>query len=84
MIMSFLNLRPESGFLGPAIVIGAISIVGALWQGILDRFLGFLLLIGTFFVPVFVLPFILYLTARFIADRTTGQQSSAGTDRAPG
>ena len=150
MIMSFLNLRPESGFLRPALVIGAISIVGALWQGILDRFLGFLLLIGTFFVPVFaimladywivkrgrysvgdvlskrggaywytggfnapawvayvigaglafywtrisplsfgatvpvfVLTFVLYLTARFIADRTTGQQSSAGTDNAP-
>jgi NCS1 family nucleobase:cation symporter-1 len=150
MIMSFLNLRPESGFLRPALVIGAISIVGALWQGILDRFLGFLLLIGTFFVPVFaimladywivkrgrysvgdvlskrggaywyaggfnapawvayvigaglafywtrisplsfgatvpvfVLTFVLYLTARFIADRTTGQQSTAGTDNAP-
>jgi NCS1 family nucleobase:cation symporter-1 len=150
MIMSFLNLRPESGFLRPAFVIGAISIVGALWQGILDRFLGFLLLIGTFFVPVFaimladywivkrgrysvgdvlskrggaywyaggfnapawvayvigaglafywtrisplsfgatvpvfVLTFVLYLTARFIADRTTGQQSTAGTDNAP-
>ena len=55
MIMSFLNLRPESGFLRPALVIGAISIVGALWQGILDRFLGFLLLIGTFFVPVFAI-----------------------------
>ena len=34
-------------------------------------------------VPVFVLTFVLYLTARFIADRTTGQQSSAGTDNAP-
>ena len=55
MIMSYLNLRPQSGFLGPALVIGGISIVGALWQGILDRFLGFLLLIGTFFVPVFAI-----------------------------
>jgi NCS1 family nucleobase:cation symporter-1 len=55
MIMSYLNLRPESGFVGPALVIGAVSIVGALWQGILDRFLGFLLLIGTFFVPVFAI-----------------------------
>jgi nucleobase:cation symporter-1, NCS1 family len=55
MIMSYLNLRPQSGFLGPALVIGLVSIVGALWQGILDRFLGFLLLIGTFFVPVFAI-----------------------------
>jgi nucleobase:cation symporter-1, NCS1 family len=55
MIMSYLNLRPRSGFLAPALVIGLISIVGALWQGILDRFLGFLLLIGTFFVPVFAI-----------------------------
>jgi NCS1 family nucleobase:cation symporter-1 len=55
MIMSYLNLRPESGFVTPALVIGTISIVGALWQGILDRFLGFLLLIGTFFVPVFAI-----------------------------
>lgn len=55
MIMSYLNLRPQSGFVAPALVIGAILIVGALWQGILDRFLGFLLLIGTFFVPVFAI-----------------------------
>src|SRR5918999_1555640 len=55
MIMSFLNLRPQSGFVGPALVIGLVSIIGALWQGILDRFLGFLLLIGTFFVPVFAI-----------------------------
>jgi NCS1 family nucleobase:cation symporter-1 len=55
MIMSYLNLRPESDFLQPALFIGVISIVGALWQGILDRFLDFLLLIGTFFVPVFAI-----------------------------
>jgi nucleobase:cation symporter-1, NCS1 family len=55
MVMSYLDLRPESNFLASALVIGAISIVGALWQGILDRFLDFLLLIGTFFVPVFAI-----------------------------
>src|SRR3712207_4318523 len=55
MVMSYLNLRPQSDFLRPALVIGAISIVGALWQGILNRFLDFLLLIGTFFVPVFAI-----------------------------
>jgi NCS1 family nucleobase:cation symporter-1 len=55
MVMSYLDLRPESNFLASAVVIGIISIVGALWQGILDRFLDFLLLIGTFFVPVFAI-----------------------------
>ncbi len=55
MVMSYLDLRPEGSFLASALVIGAISIVGALWQGILDRFLDFLLLIGTFFVPVFAI-----------------------------
>jgi nucleobase:cation symporter-1, NCS1 family len=55
MVMSYLDLRPEGNFLVSALVIGVISIVGALWQGILDRFLDFLLLIGTFFVPVFAI-----------------------------
>jgi nucleobase:cation symporter-1, NCS1 family len=55
MVMSYLDLRPEGHFLPSALVIGIISIVGALWQGILDRFLDFLLLIGTFFVPVFAI-----------------------------
>jgi purine-cytosine permease-like protein len=55
MVMSYLNIRPQSGFLKPALIIGLISIVGALWQGILDRFLDFLFLIGTFFVPVFAI-----------------------------
>jgi nucleobase:cation symporter-1, NCS1 family len=55
MTMSYLNLRQRSGFLGPALVIGVISILGAMWQGVLDYFLDFLLLIGTFFVPVFAI-----------------------------
>src|SRR5918998_1106722 len=55
MTMSYLNLRQRSGFLGPALVIGAISILGAMWQGVLEYFLDFLLLIGTFFVPVFAI-----------------------------
>ena len=53
--MSYLNLRPQGGFLGPALVIGLISILGATWQGVLNHFLDFLLLIGTFFVPVFAI-----------------------------
>jgi nucleobase:cation symporter-1, NCS1 family len=151
MVMSYLDLRPESKFLASAIVIGVISIVGALWQGILERFLDFLLLIGTFFVPVFaimladyyllrrgnysaedvlrkrggaywyaggfnvpawvawvigvglalywtrisplsfgatvpvfVLTFVLYLVARFGADRLTGRHTVSETDRGAG
>jgi len=55
MTMSYLDLRPQGSFLRSALVIGVISILGATWQGILDRFLDFLLLIGTFFVPVFAI-----------------------------
>jgi len=64
MVMSYLDLRPEGSFLSSALVIGVISIVGALWQGILDRFLDFLLLIGTFFVPVFAIMLADYYLAR--------------------
>ncbi|MCA3748329.1 MAG: cytosine permease [Rubrobacter sp.] len=55
MTMSYLDLRPRASFLKSALVIGVISVAGATWQGILDRFLDFLLLIGTFFVPVFAI-----------------------------
>ncbi|WP_143528235.1 purine-cytosine permease family protein [Rubrobacter xylanophilus] len=55
MTMSYLDLRPRASFPRTALIIGVISILGATWQGILDRFLDFLLLIGTFFVPVFAI-----------------------------
>jgi nucleobase:cation symporter-1, NCS1 family len=52
-VMSYMNIRPQDGFWRPALVIGTITVVGALWTGILDRFQDFLLLIGTLFIPVF-------------------------------
>lgn len=64
MVMSYLDLRPQANFLRSAIVIGLVSIAGATWQGILDRFLDFLLLIGTFFVPVFAIMLADYFVAK--------------------
>lgn len=55
MTLSYLNFRPNSSFLKPAIILGIISIIGATWQGFIDRFLDFILLIGTFFVPIFAI-----------------------------
>ena len=52
MTMSFENLRPNSNYLRSALVIGLISIAGATWQGILDRFVSFLFLISALFVPL--------------------------------
>lgn len=55
MTMSYMDLRPRANFAISALVIGVISILGATWQGVLNYFLDFLLLIGTFFVPVFAI-----------------------------
>jgi NCS1 family nucleobase:cation symporter-1 len=64
MTMSYLDLQPQASFLRSALVIGVISVLGATWQGILDRFLDFLLLIGTFFVPVFAIMLADYFVVR--------------------
>ncbi|MDO5634820.1 MAG: cytosine permease [Micrococcus sp.] len=42
-------------FVRTALVLGAISILGATWFGLLERFTDFLVLIGAFFVPVFAI-----------------------------
>lgn len=55
MTMSYMDLRPRARFVPTALVIGLVSILGATWQGVLNYFLDFLLLIGTFFVPVFAI-----------------------------
>lgn len=52
-VMSYMNIRPQDGFWRPAAVIGVITIIGALWSGILNQFQDFLLLIGALFIPVF-------------------------------
>lgn len=51
--MSFMNIFPKSSFWRPALIIGIISIVGALYSGILDRFVDWILLIGALFTPIF-------------------------------
>jgi len=64
MTMSFENLRPNSNYLRSALVIGLISIAGATWQGILDRFVSFLFLISALFVPVFAIMIVDYWIRR--------------------
>jgi NCS1 family nucleobase:cation symporter-1 len=64
MTMSYGNLRPNSTYLRAALVIGLISIAGATWQGILDRFVSFLLLISALFVPVFAIMIVDYWILR--------------------
>src|SRR5690349_6645578 len=64
MTMSFENLRPNSNYLRSALVIGLISIAGATWQGILDRFGSFLFLISALFVPVFAIMIVDYWIRR--------------------
>lgn len=55
MVSSVVNMVPSSRirFLPTALVLGAISVVGATWLGLLDQFTAFLTVIGALFVPVF-------------------------------
>lgn len=64
MTMSYGNLRPNSNYVRAALVIGLISIAGATWQGILDRFVSFLFLISALFVPVFAIMIVDYWVLR--------------------
>lgn len=64
MVMSYLNLRPQDDFLAAALVIGLISILGATWQGFLDRFIDFLFIISGLFVPVFAIMLVDYWILR--------------------
>jgi nucleobase:cation symporter-1, NCS1 family len=64
MTMSWQNVRPGSDYLRAALVIGAISIAGAAWQGILDSFVSFLFLISGLFVPVFAIMVVDYWILR--------------------
>lgn len=62
MITSVVNSRPERKlpFLATALVVGAVSILGATWLALLDQFTDFLTLIGAFFVPVFAIMIVDY------------------------
>ncbi|MBA1272977.1 purine-cytosine permease family protein [Stutzerimonas azotifigens] len=51
--LSYLNIRPQTPFWKPALVIGLLSIAGSQIPGILDNFQTFLLVIGSVFIPAF-------------------------------
>ncbi len=53
--MSFLNTFPKFAYKSTALVIGAICIIGAVYSGILERFLAFVGLIGSLFLPIFAI-----------------------------
>ena len=62
MVTSVVNAqsRRKLPFLGTALVVGAMSIIGATWLALLDQFTDFLVLIGAFFVPVFAIMIVDY------------------------
>jgi NCS1 nucleoside transporter family len=64
MTLSYQNIRPDSDYVRAALVIGLISVAGATWQGILDRFVSFLFLISALFVPVFAIMVVDYWILR--------------------
>ncbi|MGK0716282.1 purine-cytosine permease family protein [Leucobacter sp. W1153] len=57
MVTSVINARPQLRlkFLPTALILGAVSIIGATWFGLLNQFTDFLVVIGAFFVPVFAI-----------------------------
>ncbi|MFB0836315.1 purine-cytosine permease family protein [Arthrobacter halodurans] len=62
MVTSIVNAqsRRKLPFLGTALVVGAVSIVGSTWLALLNQFTDFLVLIGAFFVPVFAIMIVDY------------------------
>lgn len=76
--LSYMSTSPRTPFWKPALVIGVISVVGALIPGILDRFQTFLLIIGSVFIPAFSLMIVDYFllgreryTSAQLLDRTS-------------
>ncbi len=64
--LSFMSVQPKVPFWKPALVIGMVSIVGALIPGILDQFQTFLLILGSVFIPAFSLMIVDY----YLLDRS--------------
>lgn len=62
MATSVINARPKLRlkFLPTALILGAISIAGSTWLGLLGQFTDFLVMIGAFFVPVFAIMIVDY------------------------
>ncbi|MGR4068377.1 purine-cytosine permease family protein [Billgrantia sp. C5P2] len=79
--LSFMSVRPATPFWKPALMIGVVSIVGALIPGILDQFQTFLLIIGSVFIPAFSLMIVdYYLIDR---ERYTAARLIHGHDSLP-
>ena len=55
MVSSVVNMVPSRKirFLPTALILGAVSILGSTWLGLLDSFTSFLTVIGSLFIPVF-------------------------------
>jgi len=51
--LSCMNVAPNMSFWKPALIIGLVTIFGALIPGILDQFQNFLLIVGALFIPAF-------------------------------
>lgn len=51
--LSCMNVAPKMSFWKPALIIGVVTVFGALIPGILDQFQNFLLIIGALFIPAF-------------------------------
>ncbi len=64
MVMSFLNIAPRADFVRVTLVLGAISVAGSAWQGLLEGFVTFLFLISALFVPVFAIMVVDYYGLR--------------------
>ncbi|WP_309132544.1 cytosine permease [Brevibacterium sp.] len=62
MVNSVVNAQSKFTlkFLPTALVLGAISILGAMWLDLLNQFTDFLVMIGAFFVPVFAIVIVDY------------------------
>ncbi len=62
MVSSVVNMVPSRRvrFLPTALVLGAISVIGATWLGLLDQFTSFLTVVGALFIPVFAVMIVDY------------------------
>ncbi|WP_298254384.1 cytosine permease [uncultured Arthrobacter sp.] len=66
MVSSVVNMVPSRRvtFLPTALVLGAVSILGATWLALLDRFAAFLTVVGALFIPVFAVMLVDYYLVR--------------------
>ncbi|MFC0336889.1 putative hydroxymethylpyrimidine transporter CytX [Kushneria avicenniae] len=58
--LSYMSTRSRSGFRRPALIIGVLTVLGAMIPGILEEFQTFLLIIGSVFIPAFSLMIVDY------------------------